>query len=107
VLALILQTHQLHTASRRPNGKQLVGASYTEESDIAHDDTLFQTYWSEQVVVDFRRPALLKVVNDFSKKIVDIGFFPLNAIQKAIMDDKFGGDFCSFQRCMEYVLTAN
>jgi hypothetical protein len=112
VLALILQTFQ-HTANRKMSPsvvrKKLMPAKDDNISTGAsvedmQDDILFQTYWEEQVVVDFRRPALLKLVNDYCRRIASVGFFPLNSIRKSIANDNSCVDLKIFQEKIEYVV---
>lgn len=115
VLALILQTYQPRTGPP----KQRMPKSYHDQSDDedhhwdadsclstesareSRDDKLFHTYWEEQVEVDFRRPALLKLINDFCKRIPNSGCFPLPQIQKDIGADVYGCDFSAFQSSVE------
>lgn len=118
VLALILQTYQPRSG---PPRRRMPKSRYddSDDEDIywdedscfsvestreMRDDKLFFTYWEEQVEVDFRRPALLKLINDFCKKVSDSGRFPLPRIQKDIAADLFGTDFAAFQQSVEYVL---
>jgi SNF2-related domain len=117
VLALILQTYQPRSG---PPKRRVPLHNYIDDDDEdsywdadsclsmestreIRDDKLFYTYWEEQVEVDFRRPALLKLVNDFCKKLSNSGRFPLPRIQKDVAADVFGSDFAAFQSSVEYV----
>jgi SNF2-related domain len=117
VLALILQTcHPRSSPSKRRMPKSYYyesdnedycwdsdSCSSSESDQEMRDDKLFYTYWEEQVEVDFRRPALLKLINDFCKGIPDSGPFPLPQIQKDIAADVYGSDFSAFQSSVECV----
>lgn len=64
-------------------------------------DAIFHAYWSEQVVADFRRPALLKLLNELGKRSKAVGVLHLGAIKKAVEQDVYGGDFLAFQAAVE------
>jgi hypothetical protein len=112
VLALILQTCGLSTASdmtssalstRHNAAREATPSPFvsTEWSIRSENDAIFQAYWAEQVVAEFRRPAFLKLVNELGKKIRRGDSVPLGVIKKAIANDEYGADFSAFEAAVE------
>jgi SNF2-related domain len=112
VLALILQTYGLSTAfdieSPPTTTPEAASRECTQSPDVptefrkqSEGDAIFQAYWAEQVVAEFRVPALLKLVNELSKRNRGGGFFPLDTIKKAIGNDAYGGDFSAFETAVQ------
>ena len=106
VLALILQTplvapsppslqqHQQHPAISSP----LTNGSSNHIDTTNNDEKLFEMYWSEEISSDFRAPYLLKLINEFCKKIpVTVGMhFPINELRKSIGEDRYASQFAQF-----------
>lgn len=65
VLSLILQTMGLSTEEGGSSDGHDKGTSDREGGDDEVDDTIFNAYWKESIVPDFRRQALTKLFNDF------------------------------------------
>jgi len=63
----------------------------------SEDDAIFHAYWSEQVVPDFRRPYLHKLLNELCKRCRQANLLPLGTIKKAIDGQDYGGDFSAFE----------
>lgn len=112
VLALILQTCGLSAGSdikppsrtqkaSPPNHARTSGMPSTEVNKQHDDDAIFRAYWAERVVAEFRRPALLKLVNELSKRTGKGCSFPLGVIKKAIAHDDYGADFSAFETAVE------
>lgn len=114
VLALILQTCGLSTASETKPSSTLSttrSATLRKDSQSLHvstelnnnseNDAIFRAYWAEHVVAEFRGPALLKLVNELGKKNRGGGSFPLEEVQQAITDDKYGANFSAFELGVE------
>jgi SNF2-related domain len=116
VLALILQTFGLtcdtfeadvtictndetsELQSKSPNVSTTVEISDTAE------DLLFHAYWSERVTLDFRRPALLKLINDLYRRSLFQSRnpnHPILSIKNAIARDDYGTDFSLFERAVQ------
>jgi SNF2-related domain len=110
VLALILQTFGLvdtdvamgtndeksELQSKPPN----MAAQISDSTE----DLLFHAYWSERVTLDFRRPALCKLINDLYRRSLfqsRNSNDPLLMIKKAIDRDDYGTDFSLFERAVQ------
>ena len=103
MLALVLQTHGLvgtpsTTESSKEREKLSSENSKSEQDEEqAEDDAVFRAYWAEQVVPDFRRPYLHRLLNDLCKRCRQANFLPLGGIMKAISGNAYGGDFSAFE----------
>lgn len=80
------------------NEQNYFSNSDEEQND---DDAIFNAYWAERFVAEFRRPALLKLVNGLHRRNAWGGSFPLEAVQKDIMANNFGPNFSDFELSME------
>jgi hypothetical protein len=99
ILGLILQTSGLSTTPQSRPVKDVGTSNPTSRSHT--DEKIFQTYWSEQLIAEFREPLLLKLVNELAKKDAGGAYFPVRLIRKLIEESDFGADFISFQKAVE------
>jgi hypothetical protein len=109
VLSLILQTCGLSTAleTKKPSttqkyttkeeDTQMAGVSLAQESKQNDTDAIFRAYWEERVGAQFRGPAMLKLVNELSKRNAKACALPLSGIKKAIARDVYGANFSAFE----------
>ena len=130
ILSLILQTLGLSTASRAESSS--VGDVSTRLDYSVDDERIFSEYWRENVVAEFRRPALNRLVSDLLRSDPESSFFlnPVDPvkddcvdyfevvkrpicfrdIRKKIQTDDYGGDFSSFssdiELCFGYAMPA-
>ena len=107
ILSLILQTHGLSSSATvesttRDDSSDKTGAKDSDETRT-QDDVIFGTYWAEQIMPDFRRPYLNKLLNDLCRRHNRIRFsrVAVNNVKKAIDCDKFGGDFAAFEEAVK------
>ena len=108
VLALILQTPILAPQQPQRQEKQQAALSNpmtNELENLSEDETLFEMYWSEEISSDFREPYLLKLFNDFCKRIPSAfgTHFPINEIRKSISEDRYASKFAEFDAAVRYV----
>jgi hypothetical protein len=93
VLALILQTAGLTTQVSSPTSH----VPHFKEPD---DDTLFASYWRENVPEDFARQDLLKLVNQIDRR-APRGFWSCGEIRKRVDTNAYAANFESFQQDVE------
>lgn len=109
ILSLVLQTHGLSSAATVESTMRNDSSCKTGEQDIdetrTEDEAIFDTYWTEQIMPDFRRPYLNKLLNDLCRQHYGIrrSSIPLHNVKKAIDCDKFGGNFAAFEEAVVYV----
>jgi SNF2 family DNA or RNA helicase len=96
VLALILQTPSPSPPLQQQQQQQPISSESNNHN--ADDEKIFELYWTEEISSEFRVPYLLKMINDFCKKIpstVKINF-PINDFHKSISEDRFASCFGQF-----------
>ena len=74
-----------------------------------NDDELFELYWSEEISREFREQYLLRLVNDFCKKIplASASLFPISDFRRSIGKDGYGTSFAQFDTDVKYVFILN
>jgi len=88
VLSLILQSAGLSTIRKDDDRKK---------NAVPASEDIFYTYWKEQMTADFRRPTLLKLVNDFVRRVSGARHVFVSVLRSKIAADKYGDDFRRFE----------
>lgn len=105
VLSLVLQTSPAQQQLSEPNGGSPISPPKqfdheTKEERTETDDSVFYAYWSDNVVKEFRVPALLKLLNDLGKRCpptVSAAFFSL---RRAVEAHALGTSFDEFEQAV-------
>ncbi|KAG7363282.1 SNF2 family helicase [Nitzschia inconspicua] len=120
VLSLILQTIGLTTesadtaAGKSLHGGERMGEGMDEGKEHSFDDQIFNAYWKENVVEEFRRQELSKLFSTFLRCSAEIFYFfekidpfsrngtvqnptSLKDIKERIQSDTYGDSFVAFQ----------
>ena len=106
ILSLLLQTHGLSSAqtvesATRDADSEKPGAKDFDDTRTK-DEVIFGTYWAEQIMPDFRRPYLNKLLNDLCRRHnrIRLSRVAVSHVKKAIDCDQFGRDFAAFEEAV-------